>query len=81
MLLNITDLYFAPKVLHVVSVNLFLPSFILFYSVVVGMSGNRKSVEVMTTGYKVEVEAETIPSTHIQGARLHTITAAYVISH
>ncbi|GKZ61899.1 hypothetical protein AnigIFM49718_008966 [Aspergillus niger] len=43
------------------------------------MSGNRKSVEVMTTGYKVEVEAETIPSTHIQGARLHTITAALAV--
>ncbi|KAI3004383.1 hypothetical protein CAN33_003950 [Aspergillus niger] len=43
------------------------------------MSGNRKSVEVMTTGYKVEVEAETTPSTHIQGARLHTITAALAV--
>ncbi|CAK39059.1 uncharacterized protein An04g10000 [Aspergillus niger] len=33
----------------------------------------------MTTGYKVEVEAETTPSTHIQGARLHTITAALAV--
>ena len=45
------------------------------------MSGSRKSAEVMATGHKVEVEAETPPSTQIQGARLHTITAAYVISN
>ncbi|GKZ24445.1 hypothetical protein AbraIFM66951_010463 [Aspergillus brasiliensis] len=43
------------------------------------MSGNTKSVAVMTTESKVEVEAGTPPSTYIQGARLHTITAALAV--